>query len=122
MGQEGPRQSNEGNNIDRERAKLEANLSELSGNLDELESSEPSRKEKVMAFVQEKYPILVGTLAGLSAGAGDWLVRGGTVEDFLFKTGLGILMGAAIQYGIDKVKAKSEERKKRMGLDETNES
>ena len=91
MGAEGPINQGEGNDIEREKGKLEANLDELSGHLEELESSDPSRKEKVIAFVRDKYPILVGTLIGLGA---EMMLRGGTIEDFIFAIGVGGLTGA----------------------------
>jgi hypothetical protein len=117
MSIEGPKKP-EGSDVEREKGKLEKNLDELSENLQELGASEPSRKEKVRAFIRDNYVILSSTLIGLGAGTGAW-VHDGTVEDFLFKTGLGILFGATGQYIMNKGKRDAEARRKRMEEDES---
>lgn len=116
MGMEGPKNQGEGSDIEREKGKLEANLDELSGHLEELESSDPSRKEKVMEWFREHQVILTTTLIGLGAGGGEW-AHGGTVEDFLFKTGLGVLFGGVAEFAMYKGRKSSEARKKRMESD-----
>lgn len=116
MGIEGSRNQSEGNDIEHEKGKLEANLDELSGHLEELESSDPSRKEKVMEWFREHQVILMTTLIGLGAGGGEW-AHDGTVEDFLFKTGLGVLFGGVAEFAMYKGRKASEARKKRMESD-----
>jgi len=121
MGVEQPRQSNEGNSIEHEKEKLEANLDELSGHLEELESSDSPRKEKVMEWFREHQVILMTTLIGLGAGGGEW-AHGGTVEDFLFKTGLGVLFGGVAEFAMYKGRKSSEARRKRMEMENNGEN
>lgn len=94
MSIEGPQESNEGS-IEREKAKLEENLGELQGHLEELDSSEPSRKERIWEWIREHgsvMPLAGGILGGSIAGSVAW-ASGGTAEDFLSRAGFGALIG-----------------------------
>ena len=110
MGIEEPKNQGEGSDIEREKERLGANLNELSEHVQELESSSPSRRDKVLSFIAKHDMFLPLTAIGMGSGIHDW-ANGGTYEDFLFKTGLGLLFGSVAEFAKYRSSKVSESKK-----------